>query len=317
MTYLGVDTSNYRTSLAFYDADSRAARLSSRLLPVAKGERGLRQSDALFAHTKALPELTRSLFRERPASGVKAVGVSARPRDAEGSYMPCFLAGIAAAEAFASAYGVPLHEFSHQQGHIAAAAYGAGALGLLRQPFLAWHLSGGTTELLYVTPDARSIPQETIVGGTTDIAAGQLVDRAGVAMGLNFPSGPALEALTEGAPPQKGFAVHVEDARFSLSGMENKVTALLASGAPQAEVAAFVIATITRTILAATRQALERYPGLPVLCAGGVMSNRRIQAAMHDAFGAHFAPPAYASDNALGPALLAAIREGEDVWTRR
>ena len=316
MTYLGVDTSNYRTSLSFYDAESRGASLSSRLLSVASGERGLRQSDALFAHVKALPELTRALYESRPASPVRAVGVSARPRDAEGSYMPCFLAGIAAAQAAACAYGVPLYEFSHQAGHLAAAAYGADVLQLLRAPFLAWHLSGGTTELLYVEPGPDGIPRETVIGGTEDIAAGQLVDRAGVAMGLGFPAGPALEALTENAAPQKGFAVRVKDARFSLSGMENQVQTRLASGMAHEDAAMFVIATVTRTILTATRQALERHPGLPVLCAGGVMSNRRIQRAMRDAFGAFFAPPVYASDNALGAALLAAVREGEDIWTK-
>ncbi len=315
MTYFGVDTSNYRTSLAFYDAQTRRARLSSRLLPVAPGSLGLRQSDALFAHTKALPELLRGLWTERPDAPVAAVGVSARPRTREGSYMPCFLAGIAAAQSAASALGVRLYEFSHQQGHIAAAAYGAGACELLRRPFLAWHLSGGTTELLLVEPDGAFIPQETIIGGSTDIAAGQLVDRAGVAMGLGFPAGPALERLTEGAAEQKGFAVRVSDARFSLSGMENKVQEQLRQGTPHEDTAMFVMATITRTIVRATLQAQEKYPGLPVLCAGGVMSNRMIQNAMRQRFDAYIAPPEYASDNALGTALLAALSAGEDIWT--
>ena len=88
----------------------------------------------------------------------------------------------------AQTLGVPFVPVSHQQGHIAAAAWSAGRLDLLDRPLLAWHLSGGTTELLYVQPDGFNV-QASCIGGTSDISAGQLIDRTGVLLGLDFPAG--------------------------------------------------------------------------------------------------------------------------------
>ena len=137
--------------------------------------------------------------------------------------MPCFLAGQSVARSAAHLLSVPLFTVSHQQGHIAAAALSAGRLHLLDKPFLAWHLSGGTSELLHVIPGADGLPDCTCIGGTTDLAAGQLIDRAGALLGLPFPSGAALDALAMEAEPEKGYRPKVADCRFSLSGMQNQV----------------------------------------------------------------------------------------------
>ena len=162
------------------------------MLPELEGGRGLRQSDALFSHIVNLPEVAEKLGKRNPA----AIGCSYAPRDVPGSYMPCFLAGVAAASTLANLLGVPLYKFSHQAGHIMAALYGCGKTELWheRRKFLAFHVSGGTTELLHV--DGRSI---TKLGGTLDISAGMAVDRIGVRLGLKFPCGPELERLAEGA----------------------------------------------------------------------------------------------------------------------
>lgn len=209
--------------------------------------------------------------------------------------------------------GVPLYTVSHQQGHLAAAAYGAGHIELLGQEFLAWHLSGGTTELLHVVPDASGLPCAEIVGGTTDISAGQLIDRAGVLLGLEFPAGAALEKLAASSENGKWFSVKVKEGFFSLSGMQNKIEQMHADNCVPAEIAYFAIETVARAVLKATEQALEKYR-CPILCAGGVMSNASIQQQMLHRFGAYFACPELSGDNAAGVAMLAAQLNGECLW---
>ena len=160
---IGIDTSNYTTSIAFFDGSD--GENCSRLLPVKQGELGLRQSDAVFAHIKSLPELSGRLFSHIQAETITAVGVSTRPRAVEGSYMPCFMVGYSHAKLLAEALNVPLLEVSHQQGHVAASAWSAGHMELLSKPHLAWHLSGGTTELLLVEPEGKNVAC-TKIGGT-------------------------------------------------------------------------------------------------------------------------------------------------------
>ena len=295
---LGLDTSNYTTSTALFDgADGYQL---GRLLDVEAGSLVLRQSDALFQHVKRLPELFDRLRREGRLEDIAAVGASVKPRWVEGSYMPCFLAGETAGRILADTLGVPFFPCAHQQGHIAAVAWGAGRLEMLDKPLLAWHLSGGTTELLYVEPDGTGVlPQK--IGGTSDISAGQLIDRTGVALGLDFPAGRALDTLSRTGRPDQGFAVKISNFTFSFSGMENKAKDMAAAGEPAADVARFIVATVARTIRRVTDQALEQYPGLPVLCSGGVASNSILREVMSDAV---FAPPVCSADNALGVAVL-------------
>lgn len=305
--YLGIDTSNYRTSAALYDAETGAWQNSGRLLDVPDGSLGLRQSDALFQHTLHLHEMIAAL----PAGAeIRAVCVSTRPRAVEGSYMPCFLAGVNVARSAAHLLGVPLYECSHQQGHLAAAAHSADALDLLQTEFYAWHLSGGTTELLHVTPGPQGLCRADCIGGTTDLAAGQIVDRCGVLLGLPFPAGAALEELAAQSASKDFFRPRVAQSRFSLSGVENKFKKLHADGAAPADIASFTLRTILSAVETATAQALAERK-LPVLCAGGVMSNRMMQARMRSRFGARFAEPVLSGDNAVGAAILAAAQNGE------
>lgn len=289
---LAFDTSNYTTSVCLFDGMSVSS--AERLLPVAEGEMGLRQSDAVFHHTRALPELAESLGSASPA----AVGASDRPREAEGSYMPCFLVGTAAARTAASLFGVPCLLFTHQQGHVAAAAYSAGRPELLDAPFLAWHLSGGTTELLLVKPDGRGCVNCTKIGGTTDISAGQLLDRTGHRLGVRFPAGKELDGLAQG---DKCFRVKVSGCGFSLSGMENKLASLIASGAGREETAGYALNTIANAVGTATENALKEHGDMPVLFSGGVSGSRVLRSAL--SYGI-FPQPRYAADNAFGVAVL-------------
>lgn len=226
--------------------------------------------------------------------------------------MPCFLAGTSQAQALACVLKVPFFSCSHQQGHLAAAAWSAGHLELLDSPFLAWHLSGGTTELLFVEPEGGNV-NVRIIGGTSDISAGQLIDRAGVLLGLQFPAGKALDALYEQGEETTPFRVKLQGLEFSLSGMENKVKAMVQAGKKPAAVARFTLDTVADVVVRATKQAQRDYPGLPVLCSGGVASNSRLRQAMSEQCGALFAKPEFSTDNAMGVAILThrALERGE------
>lgn len=299
---LGIDTSNYTTSLALFDGES--GYNLGRLLEVPEGALGLRQSDAFFQHVKQLPALfTRLRTEGRLDEPIAAVGSSVKPRWVEGSYMPCFLAGESQGRVLAEILGVPFFACSHQQGHIAAAAWSAGRPELMDQPHLAWHLSGGTSELLLVEPEKCNLSAQKI-GGTSDISAGQLLDRTGKLLGLAFPAGKALDILAGEGGGEEKFSVRVKELTFSLSGVENQVKARVERGEKPAQVAKFVLDTITDTVRRTTSAALERYPRLSVLCSGGVASNRRLRACLESSCGAVFAPARYSTDNALGVAIL-------------
>ena len=299
MRVLAFDTSNYTTSVAVFDGGQ--GHNVSRLLDVEQGSLGLRQSDALFAHVKRLPELTDRLFSDIGRVQIDAIGVSTRPRAVEGSYMPCFLAGESQAKVLGATLGVPVYAFAHQQMHVAASLFSSDHMELMDEPHLAWHLSGGTTELLYVTPEGTSVHCEKI-GGTTDISAGQLIDRTGKLLGLSFPAGKQIDALSKEAKDKTTFRVKVQGMEFSLSGVQNKVEQYHKGEA--AETAGYALRCVIGAILQATRNALKAYPGCKVVFAGGVASNSLLRESCGD-IPAIFCPAQYATDNALGTAVLA------------
>lgn len=305
---LGLDTSNYTTSVAVFDGTS--GENIGRLLDVPSGTLGLRQSDALFQHVKRLPGLFEQLHEKELLCGLAAIGASTRPRAVDGSYMPCFLAGEGQGRTLSASLDVPFFPVSHQQGHIAAAAWSAGRLDLLDGPILAWHLSGGTTELLYVEPEGVNVRARAI-GGTSDISAGQLIDRTGKLLGLDFPAGKALDALARESRSDHRFRVKLNGCSFSLSGVENQVKAMAERGEAPADIARFALNTVADAVARATTAALEEHPGLNVLCSGGVASNTLLREKLK---GAVFAEPRYSTDNAMGVAILAwrSLRAGEN-----
>ena len=302
MNVIGFDTSNYTTSIACFDGTDGVN--CSRLLPVKAGELGLRQSDAVFAHIKSLPELSGRLFSHVKANEIQAVGVSTRPRAVEGSYMPCFMVGYTHAKLLSDALQVPLFEFSHQQGHVAASLWSAGHLELMDQPHLAWHLSGGTTELLLVEPEGKNV-RCTKIGGTTDISAGQLIDRTGKLLELPFPSGKHIDALSQTAVNRDVFKVKCPGLEFSLSGVQNKVEQYHASGNDPTETAAYALRCVAAAVTRATQNALKAYPGLRVVFSGGVASNSLLRQVTKP-LDPIFCAPQFSTDNAMGVAVLTA-----------
>lgn len=303
--YVGIDTSNYTTSAALCTKDGKIVANLKLPLPVKAGEVGLRQSDAVFAHVKNLPVIIEMLTEKLREYEPIAIGVSEKPRDAQEAYMPCFLSGVAAARAFAAGAGnIPLHGFSHQSGHIMAAVYSSGHSELLESDFIAFHVSGGTTEALLVRPRADGF-DVSIIGETLDLNAGQAVDRAGVMLGVKFPCGPALEemALLNDKKIPRG-KISVKGGSCNLSGLENLARRLYSDTEDKSLTAAFVFDFIGRTLLTMTENLRAQYGDLPVLYAGGVMSNSIIKKMLAVSGHEYFAEPAFSSDNAAGIALL-------------
>lgn len=320
-TVLGIDTSNYRTSLCLVNEQGAILAEEKELLPVEHGKLGLKQSDAVFQHVLQLPVLAEKLFANcRAKHGVhpeiSAVAVSTAPRPVQGSYMPVFRSGEAIARCLAAAYGVPLYTTTHQEGHIAAGEYSTPAKPAADR-FLAVHLSGGTSEILLCTRSEQGYEIEKL-GGTKDLHAGQLIDRIGVAMGMPFPAGPYLEKLADEGEhsfaPYQSFSVpsSVMGMDFHFSGAETALLRTIESQkAPYAEIARAAEQMIANTLEKALRNAFEQGYPREVLVVGGVAANRHIRRRLYArlehpsvAGRLFFTEPAYSGDNAFGVAMI-------------
>lgn len=305
---LGIDTSNYTTSVALMYDDGELIANIKRPLPVNEGERGLRQSDAVFAHIKNIPSAMVEARKHLNGRTPVAVGVSERPRNIEGSYMPCFLSGVAVAEGISSSLGVPLYRFSHQCGHIMAALYSSSSEELMKNSFAAFHVSGGTTELLLVHGDSKGFYAEK-VGGTKDLNAGQIIDRIGIFLGMPFPAGPYLERAAlehSGKIPFK--KVSVNGTFANLSGLENMAQKMYEESYDVNKTAAFLFEYIGNSIVEMCNSFISTYGEMPFVFAGGVMCNSIIKAKLATKFDARFAEPMLSADNAVGIAELARLQ---------
>lgn len=308
--HLGIDTSNYTTSAALYISSENRIVQRKRLLPVKEGELGLRQSDAVFHHTKQLPEIIEELCGEYSPADIAAVTASARPRNIEGSYMPCFLCGEGFARAYSAISGAALYTTSHQIGHILAVLYSAGRLELVKQSFIAFHVSGGTTDCLLCEPDSENILRVTEVGASLDLKAGQAVDRVGVMLGLKFPCGSELEKLAANADKRFRVKPVLKDGSCCLSGVENKCRDMLKNGEAPENTARYCLDFITETIAAMTRYALDSCGDMPVVFAGGVMSDRLIRDELMSRYPfSSFAAPEFSCDNAAGAAIYGYLKQ--------
>lgn len=301
--FLGIDTSNYTTSLALFDGKNIIQR--KKVLSVKKGERGLRQSDAVFQHTVNMPLLMNELDF---SSGIDSVGVSTRPRSVEGSYMPCFLVGENVATAVSKTSNVPLYKTSHQVGHILAALYSVERLDLINEKFIAFHLSGGTTEALIVTPDKDDIVKCTLVASSSDLKAGQAVDRTGVLLGLDFPCGKELDALSEKSDREFKIKPSMQGLNCSLSGVENKVKKMLENNESREDIAKFALSFVSASVLEMCKRVVKEYGELPILFSGGVSSNSLLRKTINENLNAYFAESEFSLDNASGTAVYAYLK---------
>lgn len=319
--FLGIDTSAYTTSLAVVDIKGTLIFDKRILLPVPPGKQGLQQSTALFYHIKNLPKLTEELFKTVDSRDLTALAVSQKPLPREASYLPVFTAGSFLAETMACILRIPLVKTTHQEGHLTAGLWSAGAGELPK--FLALHLSGGTTELLLVER-TNSRPLEfsiDVLGSSMDIHAGQLIDRVGVAIGLSFPAGPGLESLArEGELSDQAveerekliIGSSVRGYSVSFSGAETRAKDLLNKQASPAAVARAVEHCIALAVTRIARRAIEETGFRDILVVGGVAANSYIRRFLikkleHPAVGGrlYFPHPDFSRDNAVGVSLIA------------
>ncbi len=302
---VGIDTSNYTTSIAIVNTDGELIANIKRPLPVKPGECGLRQSDAVFSHVKNIPSLMDEAEPFMAGRQIVAIGVSSKPRNVDGSYMPCFLSGLAAAKTLAAATNAPLFLFSHQCGHIMAALYSSGQLSLYGSEFAAFHVSGGTTELLHVRGNNDGFETD-IVGGTLDANAGQIIDRIGVHLGMPFPAGPHIEKAAlefKGKIPRR--KPSVRGTYINLSGLENMAKKIHSEFNDPSMTTAFLLDYIGNSISTACNAYISEYGDMPFIFAGGVMCNTIIRKKLENEFQAFFAEPLLSADNAVGIAVLA------------
>lgn len=303
MLALGLDTSCYTTSAALCSpgAEPRQAR---RLLPVPAGERGLRQSEAVFAHVRQLSEMVESVMKDADEP-ISCVCASIAPRADADSYMPVFQVGETVGRAVAAALHVPFYQTSHQQGHVQAARFGT---ALTAERFIALHLSGGTTDVLLAEGDGL-----TALGTSVDLHAGQLVDRIGVALGLPFPAGPYLEALARQGESKNAVPVSMEKSglRCHLSGAEAQLMRMIAAGETKENVAAEVYSVLCRTVLRLLSGARDETGVSDMLLAGGVASSALLREMLLQrnrqrrlGLQLHFGRPEFSGDNAVGVALI-------------
>lgn len=332
--FLGIDTSNYTTSVSLV-RDGRVEKNIKKPVGVVHGQKGIRQSEAVFAHIKNLPLVMEELGN---CKEIEAIGYSARPGNREGSYMPCFLSGEAVARSLSAVLGVPSYAFSHQEGHIMAAIYSANKPELLNNPFIAFHVSGGTTDVLIVSPKTPDhieqfnemsmindtlppfYPKETKapftilkIGGTLDLNAGQAIDRIGVMLGFNFPCGPEIEKAAEKYYlNQKEHKFYIKPSikpnkdgtLCNFSGLENLAIQMREKGASTEEISAFALEFVLCTLDKLCENAQKNHGKMPVLFSGGVMSNKIIRKRLESKYEAYFATPEFSADNAAGIALL-------------
>lgn len=298
---IGFDTSCYTTSMALINEAGEIVENRRRLLTVPLGAKGLRQSEALFQHLKNLPQLLGADF-----AGVKLTAVAAgvRPRPVADSYLPVFTAGASFGETLAQILGVPFLGTSHQEGHLRAGLIGQ---PLLAEPILAWHLSGGTTELLLVKPNFPGY-EITKIGGSSDLQIGQLIDRIGVLLGAAFPAGPALERMAVNSSSSKVLPLSIKDLTFSLSGPATAAERLVGQ-LPATELARQIFNSLSKVILKISCLAAEKYRIKRVLLVGGVAANQLMRADLRAAEAENglqfeFGPQELSSDNAVGVALI-------------
>lgn len=303
MLSFGIDSSNYRSSAAvvFDDLSFESQR---KLLLVENGKCGLRQSDAVFLHTRQLPGVVKSVLEKIDTRDICSIGVSSSPRRQVGSYMPCFLSGIALAETMGASLGIPVFKFSHQEGHIAAALLSAGRCDLFDKQFLALHLSGGTTEILLVSPSKQGFECE-IIGRTLDLNAGQVIDRVGVMLGLDFPSGMYLEKLSEKGQPVKGIKPCIKGFDCALSGVENICQRLFDDKESPENIASTAMEYVISTVCQMVSAVADKHKNLPFVFSGGVMANKLLRSRLENIVESNFASTELSGDNAVGTALLA------------
>lgn len=303
---LALDTSNYTTSACIVDTDTGIVWENRLPIPVDEGKCGVRQSDAVFHHVQNL----NALFENVPSFTLDAVAASRCPSERENSYMPCFTVGVSFARSEADLRGIPLYLFSHQKNHIMSALASIGRTDMICCPFIAYHVSGGTTDIMLCKPSGNDFNVEKI-GGTADISCGQLIDRTGTMLGFSFPCGKEIEKHSSGKLSGR-VKIKGAEGNYNFSGFQNIFEKMYKDGKSVQNVCDAALDTVLSFLLVSAYDARKRVGDLPILFSGGVMSNRIIANAVSERLeNVFFSDPKYSVDNAAGTAWLCAAQRGE------
>lgn len=304
---LSFDTSNYTTSACVFDTDCGVVWENRIMLSVASGECGIRQNDAVFLHTKNI----NGLFDSFDVSGIDTVVASKCPSEKENSYMPCFTVGVSFAKVISNILNIPFYSYSHQKNHICAALYSADKINLLKSPFIAYHISGGTTDVCLCEPSDIGGFSVKKIGGTYDISCGQLIDRTGVNIGLNFPCGKQIEQLADKTLISGKIKIKNNDGFYNFSGFQNKTEQMYSNGHSKEQISSYCLDIVYSFLKNSISYFRAQYGNLPVLLSGGVMSNIIIaELASATIENIYFSDPKYSVDNSLGCAILCAYERG-------
>ncbi len=303
-TILALDTSNYTTSACIFNSESGVIWENRIMLKVENGACGIRQNDAVFLHTKNLSEL----FINCPHINIDRVAASNKPSEKENSYMPCFNVGVSFASSISQLLKLPLYLYSHQKNHIAAAAYSGRCINILNSPFIAYHISGGTTDILFCQPNEFNFDVEKI-GGTKDISCGQLIDRVGTMLGYNFPCGKLLQDNCVGELTGK-IKLSSIDFDYNFSGFQNIIQKMNDNSFDAHEICRYTLDVVYSFILKSVNDLRIKYGNIPVIFSGGVMSNLQISQALNNRLNnIYFSDPRFSIDNALGTAFLSSLEK--------
>lgn len=303
---IGIDTSAYTTSVAAVNRQGEVLLDLKRILQVPFGTRGLRQSDARSQHQKNLLEMMIEIEQGIDMSQIGAIAVSDKPRPVEGSYMPVFMDGVEFGAKLANRQNLPLYYFSHQEGHIEAVRHFAPLTEVNRM--LCFHLSGGTSELLLVEKGKIQI-----IGGSKDLAFGQLIDRVGVALGMGFPAGQQMDQVAYGNESATNWLrpIPIVGLEFNLSGIETQCQRRILEGVSPEELIYELFQRISKCLCKVSDKACKIHGLHEILMVGGVSSSQTVQDYLNKnmKYGKTFFG-AFSADNAVGIALLG----GNQLW---
>ncbi len=304
MIALGIDTSNYATSIAAVDYEKNKILLNEKhFLPVKQGECGLRQQDAVFGHIKNMIDILELVHNKFDLSNVQAVGVSVKPTNDENSYMPCFLVGKMISQVIKSVKNIPVIYTTHQDGHLNSVLYGINDKELFEKKIIVFHVSGGTTDMILVE-NGKILKT---IGSSNDLFAGQAVDRLGVKLGFSFPAGVYVSELAYKCKEKMKPKVSVKGLYCNLSGLQNQCENMIKEGKDKEYICKYCLSFIAETIIKMAKNARQIYGELPVVFVGGVMSSETIKQIISEKItDVHFAAPVFSSDNAIGTAVVAA-----------
>lgn len=213
------------------------------------------------------------LEAEVTAEDLTAVAVTYGP-----GLVGALLVGISAAKAFAWANDLPLIPVNHMAGHLMAAR----AVKELEFPLLALLVSGGHTELVYVS----EVGDYKIVGETRDDAVGEVYDKVGRVMGLPYPAGRIIDELAHEGQDIYDFPramIKEDNLEFSFSGLKSAFINLYHNARQKGEtisnvdLSASFQACVLDILMAKTKKALEKYPVKTLVVAGGVAANQGLR----------------------------------------